>query len=442
MGAGVALLGAFIMVGCSVVIPAPRDDYVDGRLRVTYWEKWTDYEGMAVQKVVDRFNAIQDQYFVDVVTMSQIDQKALVAIAGGNPPDILGLWSFGLPQFAEKRALMPLRPFLEKAGMDLQNFTPVFLDMNTYDGELYGLPTTPGSMALHWNKKLFREAGLDPDQPPRTLAELDEMAWKLTKFDANGHITQLGFTPSEPGWWPWAWGFWFGGNLWDGERITYDSPENLAAYRWIESYVKRYGAEELRRFQSGVANQFNTPQNPFFSGRIAMVMQGVWMASFIDKFAPDLEWGAAPFPSAIPGLEKVTIAECDCITIPVGARHPEAAFAFIQYLCSQEGYEMLNLHQKKFTPLKTASEEFVRNHPNPYITLFMDLAASPNAHYTPDLPIWMEYMDETQAAFDRVMFGNQTPEQAVGYVQGRVGAMWDRAKAGMLRRKAAEDPTR
>ena len=200
------LASVWFLSGCNVIIPQPRDDYVDGRLQITYWEKWTGFEGEAIRRVVDRFNAKQDRIRVNLVTMSQIDRKALVAIAGGDPPDLVGLWSAGLSQFAEKRALMPLEPFMEKAGMPRDAFLDVFLEQNTYRGTLYGLPTTPASTALHYNKRLFREAGLDPDRPPRTLAELDAMAAKLTRYDAQGRLVQVGFTPSEPGWWHWSWG--------------------------------------------------------------------------------------------------------------------------------------------------------------------------------------------------------------------------------------------
>lgn len=429
---------AVLMSACSVIIPQPHDEHVNGRLRITYWEKWTGFEGDAIRAVVERFNAKQDRIFVDLVTMSQIDQKVLVAIAGGDPPDVVGLWSAGLPAFAEKRALMPLTPFLERAGMRKEDFTPVFLDVNTYNGELYGLPTTPATVALHWNKKMFREAGLDPARPPRTLAELDEMAEKLTTRDAQGHLLQIGFVPSEPGWWPWAWGYWFGGNLWNGHDITIDSPENLAAYRWVQSYTKRYGAEELRRFQSGFTGNYASPQNAFFSGRVAMVLQGVWLANFISQYAPELEWDAAPFPSADPGLEKVTIAESDSICIPVGAHHPDESFEFIRYVCSQEGLELLNMGQRKFTPLKTVTPDFIAHHPNPRIQLFIDLAASPRVQHAPGLNIWFECQDELAAAFDMIIFGLDTPDHALGEAQKRVAGMWQRAKAGIERRAVAE----
>ena len=65
----------------------------------------------------------------------------------------------------------------------------------------------------------------------------------------------LGFMPSYPGWWNWAWGYWFGGALWDGvDTITADSPENIRAFEWVQSYADRYGVGEMQVFQSGFGN--------------------------------------------------------------------------------------------------------------------------------------------------------------------------------------------
>jgi len=431
-------LAVMLACSCGIIVPQQLDEYVDGRLRVTYWEVWTGFEGEAIQRVVDRFNGMQDKVYVDLTTVSQIDRKALIAIAGGDPPDLLGLWSGVLAQFAEKRALTCLDPFIERAGMNPFDFIDVFIEINSYRGKVYALPTTPATTALHWNKSLFEAAGLDPEAPPRTLDELDRMADQLTKFDENGNLVQLGFTPAVPAAWPWAWGAWFGAELWaEDTGITFDTAANLQAYKWIEGYSAKYGADKLRTFQSGFGN-FSSPQNPFLSDKLAMVMQGVWMHNFIDRYAPDMRWGAAPFPSAVPGLENVSIAESNSICIPAGARHPDEAFEFIQYLCSQDGLEMLNMGQRKFSPLKRVSPEFIQTHPNPYIGLFIDLAGSPNVCFAPQTSVWYEYLDEIGPAFDLVRFGKVLPEKILPRVQQRASAKWRRQKRRMARRAETE----
>src|SRR5690349_1740858 len=58
------------------------------RVHVVYWEKWTDFEGAAMRDVVNAYNASQDKIQVDLLTVSGIENKTLMAIAGANPPDV------------------------------------------------------------------------------------------------------------------------------------------------------------------------------------------------------------------------------------------------------------------------------------------------------------------------------------------------------------------
>ena len=66
-----------------------------GDVIIHYWEKWNGLEGVAIQQVVDDFNnsvGKEKHIYVDLLSMSNIDQKTLVATAAGVPPDVAGLW--------------------------------------------------------------------------------------------------------------------------------------------------------------------------------------------------------------------------------------------------------------------------------------------------------------------------------------------------------------
>lgn len=174
---------------------APKDEHMpDGRLVIDYWEKWTGFEGEAMQAVVDDYNASQSRVFVRKLTVSEINRKLMLATAGGNPPDVAGIWSSGLADFAEKNALLPLDTLLREAGIGRTNYIPVFWDTCSHRGFVWALPSTPATVALHWNKALFREAGLDPMRPPRSLTELDAMAERLTIMEKL-NLAQLKFSP-------------------------------------------------------------------------------------------------------------------------------------------------------------------------------------------------------------------------------------------------------
>lgn len=445
--AALGLLAALVLAGgCGRREP---DHTPDGRVIVRYWEKWTGFEGEAMDAVVADFNASQTDIFVEKLMVSEIERKMMLATAGGNPPDVAGLWSHSVNMYAEKGALTPLDRMLAESGLTREHYIPIMWDLCGHRGHQWALPTTPASIGLHWNRKLFRDAGLDPDRPPRSIEELDRMGEQLTLVEVvregrpatvrfteltpaereakQFKVVQLGFSPNEPGWWNEMWSYWFGGDIWDGDRrITAATPENLQAIAWFRGYADKYGLKNLQAFGSQFGN-FASPQNAFLSGKVAMALQGVWMYNFIDKFAPRLDWAAAPFPSWDPeNLPMVTIAECDVLVIPKGAKRPREAFTFMRFVNTQPAMEKLCLGQRKFSPLREMSDGFVARHPNPYIQVFIDLAKSPNVRTVPRLTVWNEYKDELRNAYDRVFLGLAAPEAALAEAERRVQWKYDR----------------
>jgi ABC-type sugar transport system permease subunit/ABC-type glycerol-3-phosphate transport system substrate-binding protein len=398
----------------------------NGHVVVKYWEKWTGFEKDAMQAVVDDFNRSQDRIFVDYLSISGIAQKTLIATAGGNPPDIAGLWANEVADFAEKNALTPLDQLAAGTMVNAERYIPIFWDMCVYKGKLYGVPSTPVTIAFYWNKDLFRNAGLDPDKPPTTIAELDEYAQKLTKIE-GGRISQMGFVPSEPIWWPHFWPYMFHGKLWDGAgKILLDAPENVEAFTWVQSYAQRYGVATLQNLSATFGN-FASAQDPFMGGRLAMIVQGVWLANYLANYAPNLKFGAAPLPALHAGDPPMGVADTDLLVIPTGARHPAEAFEFIRYFAGLGPTEKLALGQRKISPLRQLSEGFLRDHKHPYIRLFQDLASSPaTVTAQPAMSVWQEYRSEIANAFQRVWLVEATPEQALRDARARIQKSWDR----------------
>lgn len=412
--------------------PAPAD----GKIHVRYWEKWTGFEEAAMRKVVDTFNARQDRIHVDMLAVSQVDQKMLLSTAGGTPPDVAGVWDNNVVVYADYNAIQPLDELCRRDGLGPEDYVPAYWDLCRHRGHTYAMPTTPASVGLHWNRKLFQEAGLDPNKPPRTIEELDAMAEKLTKRDASGKIVQMGFLPAEPGWWNWGWGYFFGGKLWDGTgEATTSSPENIRAFKWVKGYADKNGSKDLQVFQSGFGN-FSSPQNAFLTGQVAMVLQGVWMANYIHNNNPSLDWDAAPFPYPAdrPDLANSTPVGLDVLVIPTGSKHPQEAWEFIKFVQSQEGMEMLCDGQWKHSPLSHVSERFMRQHQNKRIRLFYELAKSKNTFAYPKVGIWKEWQDELKASFENIWTNGQDPSAALTYVDRRIQPKMTRYLENVQRR--------
>jgi len=458
----------FLSAACLLVWgPRPAASRPKDRVVVQYWEKWTGQEGAQMQEIVSDFNATvgrEKGIYVEILSQSNVNQKTLIATAAGVPPDVAGVWDGQVAQFAAVGALEPLDDLARQYGIGEGSYKKVYWDACKYQGKLYALISTPASVGLHWNKRIFlekadklRAAGCDPLRAPRTLEELDRYAAALTERDAKGRIVTLGYVPMEPGWYISQTVFWFGGQLYDEktDRFQLTSPESVRALEWVQGYSRKLGKDALTDFRSGLGN-FASTQNPFLTGQIAMVQQGPWMANFIELLNPGMnrwqrpasappdpaatprtehcEWAVAPFPSVYtenltdPDAlidQAVTWCGFDVLTIPQGARHKKEAFEFIAYVNRMEVMEKLcSLHCKN-TPLARHSENWQKNHPNPYVDVFDRMASSPHAYTVSPVPIWPEVGEELGAMFQRVALLEQEPRAALEEAQTRLQAKLD-----------------
>ena len=433
--AGVAA-GAGLLGGCR----RPAAPHVSRRIHLTYWEKWTGDDAAALRQVVDGFNRSQDHVTVEYLNVSQIDRKVLVATAGGSPPDVAGLWGHNIAAYADEDALIPLDTFIDREASGrawLGRLYPVLAEMVTYGDRVFAMPTLHQVTAFYWNRTMFREAGLSGEEPPRTLEEFDEACRRLAHRDAkSGRLTQAGLLLGIG-----LGGYlgWHGGRQFDGRELTLlSSPGNLAALEWIQRHVADMGLAEYRAFATGVAGSsvmsFSSPQNPFFSGRVAMVLTSAWFYGYMQRLAPGLDHGCMRWPVVTPGVTDYTSAGCDIVIIPRGSRHPEAAWEFIRYLCSNNpqaetpgelaGLERAAWQMRRISPLREWSPVFAREHPNPDIALFRELSETTNANFTPKFAIAREYESEMATLIERVALLGHDPLTALTETQRRLEQSW------------------
>jgi sn-glycerol 3-phosphate transport system substrate-binding protein len=120
--------------------------------------------------------------------------KAVTAIKGGAGPQLAVLLA------AEMHSLedMDILASLDDVGLDaegkkwMDGFYPAFLANSRAQGKLWSVPFQRSTSIMYYNKDAFAEAGLNPDIFPRTWAELQAAAAKLTKRDASGRVTRWG----------------------------------------------------------------------------------------------------------------------------------------------------------------------------------------------------------------------------------------------------------
>ena len=354
----------------------PNGQKVRGRTVVTFWVGWTSFEAAAMRNIVNKFNLSQNHIFVHMVSVSQVDIKTVISVAGGDPPDIVQLGTADLGAFIGHNAVTSLEPMVRAGIITSHTFVPCVWKACAPSGTLYAVPAAANPFAMYWNKTLFRRAGLNPNHAPATLAEFDADVQKLTIIGSHGRLIQVGFLPPQQC----LWGIYFGNRLYSYHtgHFYIDTPEQIAAYRWFQGFSRRLGYRAVNTFKSGFG-QFNSPLNPFLVGKVAMEFSGPYLANFIRRNKPSMDghFGVAPFPCANGPPGTQTMGDVDLLLIPRHARHVRAAMKALTFFIQQPNIERLDDLHCKASPLIKYSRAFIRHNPNPYIMVFENLMQRP-----------------------------------------------------------------
>ena len=105
-------LGALAILAMAFVFaaPGPRERIYPHRIPVRFWHMWTAEWKTVVDRIVTRFNESQDKYEVIALSVpsTSADAKFLLAVVGGDPPDLMAQWNPIIPTWAQSGMLRPL----------------------------------------------------------------------------------------------------------------------------------------------------------------------------------------------------------------------------------------------------------------------------------------------------------------------------------------------
>ena len=370
-------------------------------------------------------------------------QKLMTSIVGHVPPDVVAQDRFTIGDWASRDAFMSLDDFLAKeTGADAvrrENYYPAAWNEAVYKGKSYAIPTGIDDRLLFYNRQIFREAGLDPDKPPRTWDELLEYSKKLTKYNADGTYQRIGFIPNYGNSWLYLYAWQNGGAFMSPDRTqcTLAAPENIGALDYmVKVYDALGGIDKINIFQSGFQTN---EQDPFYLGKVAMVTNGSWALNGVARYAPGLDFSVAPAPVPAERLQGkgrfagkapyITWIGGYSFAIPAGARHASEAWRFIRFMSSVEGALIAAKADKKYNEAKgrpyvfnlsankNVNAALLANFPPVNENLLKAQRAFvemlPNAQYRPVTFVGQKLWDGHVRAFDRAVAHAQTPKAAL-----------------------------
>jgi ABC-type glycerol-3-phosphate transport system substrate-binding protein len=121
-------------------------------------------------------------------------------LAGGQLEDVFYVYFTDPAQLIAKRQVADVTPYLKDFPVVQQIKPDLMKVFKDEKGNVYGLPWTNYTLGLLYNRAIFTKAGLDPEKPPTTWAEVREAAKKIAAL-GDGHVGYGDYSKSNTGGW-------------------------------------------------------------------------------------------------------------------------------------------------------------------------------------------------------------------------------------------------
>lgn len=173
------------------------------RIQIEFWHGLTQPLGGILEGIVSGFNASQTRYQVNASFKGSYPETMVAAIAAfraGNAPHIVQMFEVGTATLiAAGSAVKPVYALMKEAGVpfDPSMYLPAVRGYySTSDGRMVSMPFNSSTTILFWNKDAFKRAGLNPDVPPKTWADVRAAAQRIRATNA----APCGLTTAWPTW--------------------------------------------------------------------------------------------------------------------------------------------------------------------------------------------------------------------------------------------------
>ena len=303
----------------------------------------------AAQHLIDLWNSGHpDKITLTVIPDNQMVSKLASGVGAGDVPDLVSFDLIYMPDFMRAGFLTDVTDAL-KADPNFPKVAKAFTELATYQGRLYGTGFTPDVSILIYNKDLFRKAGLDPNAPPKTLAQIHEYAKK---------IRALG---------PDIYGFYFSGSC-PGCNIFATSPMMVASGAKIlpakagDEPLAGTGVKEVLQLYRDMWAEGLIPKSAqsdngsnfvanFKTGKIGIQGAGGFLISDLKREVPGMDFGVTFLPGIKDGQASAFVGG-DVVAIPKGSKHAALGLAFVKWELGDQA-QLEGLAKNNILPSRT-----------------------------------------------------------------------------------------
>lgn len=381
------------------------------KLVVQTWLTEFEHEKYAFQWLMESFESAHPDVDVEArsVPFGQCRTLLIMSVAAGDAPDVSNFVPHWTAQLADMGALEPMEKYFTKEELD--NFIPSYLESLKYKGALYGIPWNGGPIILVRNKNLMKEAGFDPDEPPKDWNEFTRIIkgiGALGTTPAGEKIYGIALRTAKEvnaAFWtmPVIWGF--GGKFSDDKgNIVFDSPQVTKAFQWYQEMA-------LNKL-SPVGLRLHETRNLFGLGRAGFQFEGPWAQGLVrttsgGKMKLYEDYDVSIVPNGPDGMSHAH-DNSQIWLLLAQSKHKDIAAEFIKYAASSEEWRKIfwkdagefappyKPHQK----LKIAEEPYNQA----FIKQMETAIGAPYPH-----PRWTAALEFVAVCMQRAVLGKDVP---------------------------------
>lgn len=392
--AGTAAALAVGMLGGAMSVSAADD--------ITLWYYWeTEGHQKALDEMIATYNESQDAYNLTAKYVPFADFKKQLSI-GASASELPDLVILDSPDHASYASMGIFADLTGKFDVSTYYEGPVA--SATLDDTLYGVPFGCNCLALYYNEDMFEAAGIT--EVPTTWDELKEAAEKLT----SDNVTGLAFcsVQNEEGTFnfvPW---------LWSTGATSYEinSENGIRALSFVKDLIDSgvMSKECINWTQGDVMNQF-------ISGNVAMMINGPWQIPTMREEAPELNYNVALIPmdaeyASVIGGENYAV---------VSGGNEDGALDFLTYATQEEQVIFMMTQMGYISADKEIAAAQFTDEGDAIYKKFVEQMEYAQARGP--LPEWPEVSDAISLAFNEVMTGSASPEDAAAEAQATIDSI-------------------
>lgn len=307
------------------------------RITITYWQYFFESKVKTMDALIKQFEERNPTIHVvqETFPYDTYNQKVASAVPAGQGPDLVNLFYGWLPLYVGSGYLQPLPADAFSVTEIEREFAPL-VKAAKFEGKYWALPIAVRTLALFYNKEMFRAAGLS--RPPLTWEEFTADAQRLTERDSHGRVTLEGFGISPNGqdhqlirevlFRQWGAAPYSS----DGRKVTYNTSQAAEALKWYTDLITKDNVAVIGFFPGG-----NGYRDAFVAGKAAMIVDGSFAIGSIRANAK-FDWGTAPLPRRSAGGTPSNFGSLWVNGLTKKAVGPRlaAAEAFLKFLTSPD----------------------------------------------------------------------------------------------------------